>query len=51
MFTAVGVFAGLFLAVAIVIIRDMLDTRVRNGGEAEQIVNVPVVGHFPAINA
>ena len=51
MYTAVGAFGGLFLAVAIVIIRDMLDTRVRNGEEAEDIVNVPVVGHFPALEA
>lgn len=51
MYTAVGAFGGLFLAVAIVIIRDMLDTRVRNGEEAEDIVNVPVVGHFPALDA
>lgn len=51
LYTAVGAFGGLFLAVAIVMLRDMLDTRVRNGAEAEEIVNVPVVGHFPAMDA
>lgn len=51
LFAAVGAMGGLFLAVAIVVLRDMLDTRVRNGEEAEDIVGVPVVGHFPAINA
>lgn len=51
LYTVVGAFGGLFLAVAIVMLRDMLDTRVRNGAEAEEIVNVPVVGHFPAMDA
>ncbi len=46
----VGALAGLFLAIAIVVIRDMLDTRVRDGAEAEEIVGVPVVGHFPALD-
>ena len=51
LFTAVGIMAGLFMAVAIVVLRDMLDTRVRSGEEAEEIVGVPVVGHFPAIDS
>ena len=49
LYGAVGLMAGLFLAVAIVVMRDMLDTRVRNGNEAEEIVGVPVIGHFPQI--
>lgn len=49
--TAVGVMAGLFLAIAIVVLRDMLDTRVRSGEDAEEIVGVPIVGHFPAIDS
>ena len=51
LYAAVGALAGFFLAVAIVVLRDMLDTRVRSGSEAEEIVGVPVVGHFPAIGA
>ncbi len=50
MYTAVGAMAGLFLAVAIIVLRDSLDTRVRNGQEVAEVVGVPVVGHFPAIN-
>lgn len=49
LYTAVGVLAGLFLAVVIVVVRDTLDTRVRNGNEAEEIIGVPVVGHFPQV--
>ena len=49
LYGAVAAMAGLFLAVAIVVMRDMLDTRVRNGNEAEEIVGVPVIGHFPQV--
>lgn len=50
LYTAAGVMGGLFLAAGIVVMRDSLDTRVRNGEEAEEIVGVPIVGHFPAID-
>lgn len=46
-YVLMGAAAGLFAAVAIIIVRDLLDTRVRNGKEAEEIVGVPVVGHYP----
>lgn len=49
LYTAVGFMAGLFAAVAIVVIQDMLDTRVRSGQDVEELVGVPVVGHFPAL--
>lgn len=49
LYVAVGLLAGLFAAVCIVVIQDMLDTRVRNGNDVEEIVGVPVVGHFPQI--
>lgn len=49
LYTLVGFMAGLFAAVAIVVIRDMLDTRVRSGSDVEELVGVPVVGHFPAL--
>ena len=49
LYTAVGFMAGLFAAVAIVVIPDMLGTRIRNGQDVEELVGVPVVGHFPAV--
>ena len=49
LYTAVGFMAGLFAAVAIVVIQDMLDTRIRSGQDVEELVGVPVVGHFPAL--
>lgn len=49
LYTLVGFMAGLFAAVALVVIQDMLDTRVRSGSDVEELVGVPVVGHFPAL--
>ena len=49
LYTAVGFMAGLFAAVGIVVIQDMLDTRIRSGQDVEELVGVPVVGHFPAL--
>ena len=46
-YVMIGAAAGLFAAVAIIIVRDLLDTRVRNGKEAEEIIGAPVVGHYP----
>ena len=49
LYAAVGLMAGLFAAVCLVVIEDMLDTRVRNGEDVEELVNVPVIGHFPQV--
>ena len=49
LYAAVGLMAGLFAAVCFVVIEDMLDTRVRSGEDVEELVGVPVVGHFPQI--
>jgi capsular polysaccharide biosynthesis protein len=49
LYTAVGFMAGLFCAIGIVVIQDMLDTRVRSSEEVEELIGVPVVGHFPQI--
>lgn len=49
MYVAVGFMAGLFAAICIVVIMDMLDTRVRNGNDIEEIIGVPVIGHFPVV--
>ena len=49
LYVAVGIMAGLFLAVAIVVIQDMLDTRLHSGQDVEEMLGIPVVGHFPAL--
>jgi capsular polysaccharide biosynthesis protein len=40
---------GLVLTFAVIVVRDMVDTRVRTSNELEEIVGVPVVGHFPDV--
>ena len=49
MYTAVAFLAGIFLAVAIVVLLDMLNTRVRTPEEAEELLGVPVIGRIPTI--
>lgn len=47
MYVAVALLAGLFLAVAIVVLKDMLDTKVKNAEEAEKLLGLPVIAQFP----
>lgn len=49
MYTAVAFLAGIFLAIAIVVIMDMLNTRVRSADELEELLGVPVIGRIPTI--
>lgn len=47
LYIAVAVMAGLFAAVAIVVLIDILDTRVRGEHDVEQLLGVPVIGRIP----
>lgn len=49
MYTAVAFLAGIFLAVAIVVVLDMLNTRVRSAEEAEEQLGLPIIGRIPTI--
>lgn len=49
MYVAVAFLAGIFLAVAIVVVMDMVNTRVRTPEEAEELLGVPVIGRIPKI--
>ena len=49
MYTAAAFLAGIFIAVAIVVIIDMVNTRVRTPEEAEELLGVPVIGRIPKI--
>ena len=44
---AVAFMAGLFLAVAIVVLLDIVDTRVRSAEQVEELLGVPVIGRIP----
>ncbi len=47
MYTAVALLAGLFLAVAVVVLMDMLNVRVRTPEEAGELLGLPVIGRIP----
>ena len=51
MYVAVAFLVGLFLAIAIVVIEDMANTRVRSGEEAAELLGVPIIGRIPTIRA
>jgi len=47
MYTLVAFLAGIVLAIAYIILKDLLDTRVRDASEIEQLLGVPVIGRMP----
>lgn len=47
LYVMVAFMAGLFLAVAIVVVLDMLDTRVRSAEQVEELLGLPVIGRIP----
>lgn len=49
LYVAVAFLAGLFLAIAAVVLMDMLNTKVSNSDEAEKLLGLPVIGQFPAV--
>ena len=49
MYVAVAFLAGLFIAIAIVVVSDMLNTKVRNADEIEELLGLPVIGRMPAV--
>lgn len=50
MYALVALLAGLFVAIALVVLKDMLDTTVRNDDELADILGVPVIGRLPMMN-
>lgn len=47
LYVAVALLAGLFAAVAIVVLADMLNTKIRSQEELEELLGVPVIGRIP----
>lgn len=47
MYIAVSFVVGLFVAVALVVLSDMLNTRVRRMEEVEELLGLPVIGRMP----
>lgn len=49
LYVAAALMGGLFLAVAITVVADMINTKVRTADEAEEILGVPVIGRIPVV--
>ena len=49
LYVAVAFLAGVFIAIAYVVLADMLSTRIRGVEEAEELLGIPVVGRIPAM--
>ena len=49
LYIAVAFLAGLFMAVAIIVVADMLNTKVRSADEVEELLGIPVIGRIPAV--
>ena len=49
MYTAVAFLAGLFFAVALIVLLDLIDTTVKSPEEAEELLGLPVLGRIPAL--
>lgn len=49
LYMAVGLLGGLFVAVTIVVVEDMLNTKVRDQEELEELLGLPVIGRIPAM--
>ena len=47
LYTLVAFLAGLFAAIVIVVVMDMMNTSIRNDEEASQLLDAPVIGRFP----
>jgi capsular polysaccharide biosynthesis protein len=49
LYTAVAFLAGLFAAIVIVVVGDMLNTRVRGPEDLEELIDVPIIGRIPNV--
>jgi len=51
LYTAVAFLAGLFVAIAGIVLIDMLNTKIRDADDAEEALGIPVVGRMPTMKA
>ena len=49
MYTAAAFLVGLFIAIAIIVIADMANTRVRSAEEAAELTGLTIIGRIPVI--
>ena len=49
LYVAAAFLSGIFVAVAIVVVMDMVNTRIRKPEEIEELLEIPVIGKIPTI--
>lgn len=49
LYVAAAFLVGIFVAVAIVVVMDMVNTRIRKPEEIEELLEIPVIGKIPTI--
>lgn len=49
--TAIGVLVGFFVGIAIIVLRDALDTTVKSSDEVEELFGLPVLGNIPQVRS
>ena len=49
LYVVVALMAGLLAAIAIAVLEETLNTKVRNSEDAEELLGVPVIGHIPVL--
>lgn len=49
MYALVALLAGIFLAIAIIVLKDMLNTTMRTDEDVREIMDLPVIGHIPTV--
>lgn len=49
LYVAVAFLAGVFIAIAYVVLADILNMRIRGAEEAEELLGIPVIGRIPAM--
>ena len=49
LYTLVALLAGLFVAIAVCVLMETLNTKARSSEDVEELLGVPVIGHIPAV--
>ena len=49
LYVVVALVAGFLMAIAIAVLEETLNTKVRNSEDAEELLGVPVIGHIPVL--
>jgi capsular polysaccharide biosynthesis protein len=49
LYTLVALIAGLFVAIVVVVIKDMTNTSIRSDEDLEELLALPVIGQFPKV--